>query len=299
MKIVLTREIEQVDAAATEFLAQRVERNVLATLLAQLHAGGRSHPKRLFGWGKESSGALRFFAMRTPPWPLLVSEVGPREADELMERWLLEDHRLPGVTGVPTATRAVATAWRERTQGRWRRRLSEALHVLEEVIDPPHWPSGQLRLAQKGDRELLGAWERDFQVEASATPGAAIEAQSIVDRRIARRAQFVWDDGGPVSTLGLNIPIAATVRIGPVFTPREHRGRGYASAAVACACRQMLADGARRCMLFTDLENATSNKIYAAVGFRRHCDWEELEFLPGSDVTRARARPGVSRFTRR
>jgi predicted GNAT family acetyltransferase len=284
MNIVLTREIERVDGAATEFLAERVERNVLATLLAQFRAGGRSHPQRLFGWGKDDSGKLRFFAMRTPPWPLLVSEVGPREADALIARWLLEDPRLPGVTGVPAATRALAAAWQARTHGHWRRRLSEALHVLEEVIDPPRWPSGRLRPAHEGDRELLGAWERDFQVEASASPGAAIEAQSIVDRRIARREQFVWDDGAPVSTLGLNIPIAATVRIGPVFTPREHRCRGYASAAVASASRQALTDGARRCMLFTDLENPTSNKIYAAVGFRRHCDWEELEFLAAADT---------------
>ncbi len=280
MKIVLTREIEEVDDGAGEFLSRGVERNVLATLLAQLQAGGRSHPKRLFGWGADSSGALRFFAMRTPPWPLLVSELGQREADELMERWLLEDPGLPGVTGVPAATRALAAAWQERTQGRCRCRVSEALHVLDAVVDPPRWPSGHLRPAERVERELLGAWERDFQLEANATPGAAIEAQAIVDRRIARRAQFVWDDGGPVSTLGLNIPIAATVRIGPVFTPREHRGRGYASAAVARACSQTLSQGARCCMLFTDLENPTSNKIYAAVGFRRHCDWEEVEFLP-------------------
>jgi predicted GNAT family acetyltransferase len=31
-------------------------------------------------------------------------------------------------------------------------------------------------------------------------------------------------------------------------------------------------------MLFTDLANRTSNRIYAAVGFRRCADWEELEF---------------------
>jgi predicted GNAT family acetyltransferase len=33
-------------------------------------------------------------------------------------------------------------------------------------------------------------------------------------------------------------------------------------------------------MLFTDLANATSNKIYATVGFRRFADWEEYTFLP-------------------
>jgi len=80
-----------------------------------------------------------------------------------------------------------------------------------------------------------------------------------------------------VSTLALSPQIAGTVRIGPVYTPPEHRRRGYASAAVAAASRQALARGASRCMLFTDLANPTSNKIYAAVGFRRFADWVELE----------------------
>jgi predicted GNAT family acetyltransferase len=56
-------------------------------------------------------------------------------------------------------------------------------------------------------------------------------------------------------------------RIGPVFTPRERRGRGYASAAVAQVTRLVLDQGARAC-LFTDRANPTSNKIYAALGYR-------------------------------
>src|SRR5207245_4856813 len=52
---------------------------------------------------------------------------------------------------------------------------------------------------------------------------------------------------------------------------------GYASAAVATACREALAGGAQQCMLYTDLANPTSNRIYPAVGFRRFADWEELE----------------------
>jgi predicted GNAT family acetyltransferase len=35
-------------------------------------------------------------------------------------------------------------------------------------------------------------------------------------------------------------------------------------------------------MLFTDLANPTSNKIYAEVGYERFGDWEEHEFLPAT-----------------
>ncbi len=73
-------------------------------------------------------------------------------------------------------------------------------------------------------------------------------------------------------------PVAGTVRLGPVYTPPPDRGRGYATSAVAAVCRRMLASGAERCALFTDLSNPTSNRIYAEVGFQRIADWAEYHF---------------------
>jgi hypothetical protein len=41
---------------------------------------------------------------------------------------------------------------------------------------------------------------------------------------------------------------------------------------------------AERCMLFTDLSNPTSNKIYAEVGYERIGDWEEIMFEPAGQL---------------
>ena len=78
--------------------------------------------------------------------------------------------------------------------------------------------------------------------------------------------------------VGLAPPVAGVVRVGPVYTPPEHRKRGYASSAVAAASEQALAEGATRCMLFTDVSNPTSNSIYRALGYVRCGDWREYEF---------------------
>jgi RimJ/RimL family protein N-acetyltransferase len=280
MTVTFTRVIAEVPAAVDEFLSQRVERNVLASLLVHARAGRMSGRRAMFAWGTEDDGAVRFYATRTPDWPLLVSELDESDADALVGRWLAEDPRVPGVTAVPRAAQAVAAAWQKRTGGRWDWRHREAQHLLTEVIDPPRPPAGALRRALEEDRELLIAWERAFVADAGVIASAADEAERTVDRRLAARTAYVWQDGSPVSMLGVNREIAGTVRVGPVYTPPEHRRRGYASAAVAAVCREALACGARRCMLFTDLANPTSNKIYAAVGFRRVADWEELEFKP-------------------
>ncbi|HZU61333.1 MAG TPA: GNAT family N-acetyltransferase, partial [Solirubrobacteraceae bacterium] len=63
--------------------------------------------------------------------------------------------------------------------------------------------------------------------------------------------------------------------------PPEQRGRGYATTAVAAFSRRALIRGAHTCMLYTDLGNPTSNRIYAAVGYRRVAEWEEHAFHRG------------------
>ena len=64
-------------------------------------------------------------------------------------------------------------------------------------------------------------------------------------------------------------------RIGPVYTPKEHRGHGYASRAVA-EVSQLLLDRGVRCCLFTDQANPTSNRIYESIGYRPVVDMVNL-----------------------
>jgi predicted GNAT family acetyltransferase len=56
------------------------------------------------------------------------------------------------------------------------------------------------------------------------------------------------------------------------------RGNGYASAVVAALTERELAHPGRRCMLYTDLANPTSNKIYQQIGYRRVGDTVTLAF---------------------
>ena len=90
-----------------------------------------------------------------------------------------------------------------------------------------------------------------------------------------------WDR--PASLVSVAPAVAGVARIGPVYTPPERRRRGYAGMAVAEVSRRLLARGVHTCMLFTDLANPTSNKIYAEVGYRRFGDWEEYEFEEPAD----------------
>ncbi|PWR08987.1 hypothetical protein DKT68_13425 [Micromonospora acroterricola] len=96
-------------------------------------------------------------------------------------------------------------------------------------------------------------------------------------RRIQSRRLCFWVDETrePVHLTGANPPSFGVARLGPVYTPPAQRGRGWASNAVAEVSRRIQAEGARVC-LFADQANPTSNKIYAALGYRPVVDMANL-----------------------
>ena len=271
MQLTLTRDAEEFAARAGAFLAERVERNVLATVLINARDGVYGEAPPLFAYGVGRAGEVRYAALRTPPWPLLTSAAEELDAQELIGRWLAEDADLPGLSGEPRPAEALAHAWERATGGRCSVRMRLALHTLVEVLAP-----GRLRLAEPSERGLLLAWESAFARDAHVALSPSLEP--LIDSRLAAGAQFLWDAGGPVSTLVVSPEVAGTVRIGPVYTPPEHRTHGYATSAVAAVCRRILESGAERCALFTDLANPTSNRIYASVGFARVTEWKEYAF---------------------
>ena len=272
----LTREAENFAARAERFLAARIERNVLATVLVNVRSGRFASGDPLFACGIDDRGELRAVALRTPPWPLLATDIEASDAETLLDTWLREDPAPPGVNGQPVTARAIAAAWTARTGGRTSLRMREAMHVLEKVCDPPRRAPGQLRPAHPTERDLLAHWMRAFAKETGVLGGD--QAADIVDAQLSRDRLFVWDDNGPVSMVSISPTVAGVTRLGPVYTPTERRRRGYASSAVAATSRRALTAGAERCALFTDLANPTSNKIYADVGYRRLADWEEHAF---------------------
>jgi RimJ/RimL family protein N-acetyltransferase len=228
----------------------------------------------VFGY-EVKAGTVIAAALRTPPYGMITSRLEPETIGPLLEAWLRLDPELPGANGPPETARALAAAWSHQTGGRVRPRHSMAMHSLQQVTDPPRPPAGRLRSGRSDERDLLISWWRAFAEEAGVQGG---EAVANVDARLANQTIFVWDDHGPVSVVAVQPPVAGVVRIGPVYTPPDRRRRGYAGMAVAEVSRRTLASGAHTCMLFTDLTNPTSNKIYAEVGYRRFASWEEYDF---------------------
>lgn len=273
-----TRDVAEYLARAGDFLASRpVEHTVLLTLAEALRAERSTESAtHFFGWhqaGPAVTGAL----LATPPRPLLLSRL-PLDAIESLVPALRAagfDGDVHGVSAGVREAEAFAGHWRVATGAAAEVRMRMRLYRLDQLLPPDPAPAGRGRLAGPADRETLLVLAEEFAV-AVGEPGIGA---AVVDSRLAAGAFVLWEvDGVPVSLAAVTPPVAGQARVGAVYTPPAHRGHGYAAAATAMASAWARDRGVSEVLLFTDLANPTSNRIYHRLGYRPVSDRLTVEF---------------------
>ncbi len=234
----------------------------------------------------DDAGEVVGAAMRTAPFgphPPFLLEMPDEAAVELAHVLHERGETLGGVNGALPGTRLCAEESARLSGGTAEVAIHTRLFELEAVV-PPRPAAGSLRLATADDGELALQWFGEFILaadeQAGRAPGSAhdqVETLEGMLRRIELGRIWFWEDesGERVHMTGANPPSYGAARVGPVFTPVEHRGRGYASAAVA-EISQLILDGGDRPCLFTDQANTTSNGIYQALGYRPVVDMANM-----------------------
>jgi RimJ/RimL family protein N-acetyltransferase len=233
-------------------------------------AGGGADPaaRPLFGWWSDQAGAVAGAFMHTPPFPVVLTEVALEAAAELAAV-AMAARPLGGVNAYPEVAEAFADGWRDGSRGGpvdVHRR--QRLYRLAELVWPDPAPAGTARMARDGDAKLTADWFAAFADEVDDM-GRGEDQTAAARAKISQDGVMVWEaDGQPVSIACATLPVTGMVRIGPVYTPPQARGHGYASAATAALSRRLLQAGAEEVVLFTDLDNPVSNSIYQRIGYR-------------------------------
>ncbi|HEY6933335.1 MAG TPA: GNAT family N-acetyltransferase [Marmoricola sp.] len=235
---------------------------------------------------RDAAGAVVGAGMRTapfPPHPAYVVAMPEEAARELARALHARGEDLGGVNGALPAAQVTAEEIARLTGRGARVHEHTRLFELGDLVEPT-LPPGQLLRATPDDLELAVEWYLAFGREAAEQAGrgpdephGVFEDEAGMLRRIEEGRVWFWveEDGERVHLTGHNLPSFGVARIGPVFTPKEHRGRGYASAAVAGISRMLLDQGAR-VTLFTDQANPVSNAIYQRLGYRAVVDQANL-----------------------
>jgi GNAT superfamily N-acetyltransferase len=244
-------------------------------------ASASASARPLFGWWCDPAGPVAGAFMHTPPFPVVLTAVDLAAAAELAAV-AMAARPVGGVNAYPEVAAAFADGWRHgHPGGRVDVYRRQRLYRLADLVWPDPVAAGKARLAGDADAALTAGWFAAFADEVDDM-GKGEDQSAAARDRISHGGVTVWEaDGRPVCIACNTLTVAGQVRIGPVYTPPEQRGHGYASAATAAASQRLLDAGAQEVLLYTDLANPVSNSIYQRIGYRPVEDRVVLAFSAG------------------
>ena len=264
-------------------LSHQARHNLILGLAGTIRDSPDHYPARSL-WLVRDEGEVGAAALRTSPYNLILAEPRSEEALAALAGGIAED--LPGVVGAEPEAAGFADLWSRQTGVRARTNMRQGIYALEQV-EPPSGVPGSARVATVDDRELALRWWIAFGDEVLHGDGPGRDrAEATLDHRLASPTEgiLLWEEAGrPLSIAGWGGPTPNGIRIGPVYTPPELHGHGYATALTAELSRRLLdgrlfAGGRRFCFLYTDLANPSSNAIYERIGYRRVAESAEIVF---------------------
>lgn len=277
-------------AAASDALADDpVQATVVATNAQRFAAHPTAATTAPYCWFAtvEDEGGVAGVAMRTAPfapYPPYVLSMPDAAATALADAVVDRGEEVAGVNGSRPAADVFMARAAERCGGTVEVGMHTRLFELG-TLTAPEPPPGHLRAVRPDEAEVALAWVRQFLLDADEqagrAPGSGHDPESFTlddaRRKIDDGTLWFWVDHGdrPLHLTGANPPAFGVARVGPVYTPKEHRGRGYGGAAVA-AVSALLRDLGHRVTLFTDQANPVSNELYERLGYRAVVDTIEL-----------------------
>jgi predicted GNAT family acetyltransferase len=254
-------------------VAYRAEHPVTTNILGSIAQGvvdGRRYDAERWFVATSDDGDVVGAAVWTLPHKVVVGPMDDDTARALGAAAAAAGPRVPGVNGPVEVAHTVA----ESIGGAIRENRRERILVLHDYLSPAPVP-GAARPSAADDSDLVVVWLDAFTAEVDLL---------VIDNREAERLNrgrlLLWEvDGVRVSMAG-HAPVIATpggrvARIGPVYSPEQHRRRGYAGAVTAAVVERLLAD-TDIVMLYTDAANPTSNALYERLGFVHESDAVEL-----------------------
>lgn len=244
--------------------ADPVANTVALTVLDAIGRGQRWGEGRFtLGWYAEAGRVTGAVSM-TPPFGLLLSQVPEGSAEPLVAALRERAVAVPSVNGTVADARRFAELWGTAAE----QIMGNRLFRLTTLTPPDPPPAGSARPVNLDDLDLVMDWIVAFHAESE--PHSPDTPRDMLRYRIERELYWFWLDrkGTPVSMAGRNVTLAGVSRVGPVYTPPEQRRHGYAAAVTAVCSRHALDTDADQVILFTDVDNPTSNAIYQRLGYR-------------------------------
>lgn len=186
----------------------------------------------------------------------------------MLENLLRNDHALPGVSGEPHTAANFAKAYSEAHGLLYRTSMiMEAYHCPQ--VTKPSQLKGRIHKAVQQDVETVAQFMAGFSEDAYGVPVDPASQQSAAESAVGTGNVYLWlADEAAVSMANVAHRSPRHGRINAVYTPASFRKKGYASAIVA----------ELGVMLYADVKNPDSNKVYKGIGFVEAGKIAEIKF---------------------
>ena len=212
------------------------------------------NPNDLFIISQEDEKVV-FLMIRTSQSLLIIGEANYLGA--AIEFLVKEGIEIKGIIGQSDLAKAFAIEWESTTGNSWEIEMDQIVYKLDQVSEIP-MVSGRLRKAQIEDSDIL--MEKFFEGEEE-------KLRLKLDQYFREESLYLWDDGEIVSMVRKSRPTENGIAINHVFTPIEYRKRGYSTSCVH-AFSKMLLEEYEFCVLYTELANPASNRVYRKIGYQ-------------------------------
>lgn len=190
----------------------------------------------------------------------------------------LNRNQLPGITGDPQTAEMFAEAYSKKRGISYQTEMTMESYHCPKVIRPENVP-GEIQRATLGDSDTVAAYLAGFLKDAFNSSVEVGTQMSKAQTMIGTGNLYLWlVNGKPVSMANISHRSSRHARINAVFTPDSHRKNGYASAIVAELCVIIHSEGLVP-MLYADIINSDSNKVYKNIGFIESGKIKEIKFI--------------------
>lgn len=205
-----------------------------------------------------------------PAWIWTDAAITKPEIEELAMDFnsLYQENDRLELIAKPEIARYLANDYAKRNQVSFRKLFDMESYRCPKVISP-ETVKGETHLPTLEDAELIARFLAGFMVDCFARETTLESQTKKAQGFIEKGSCFTWKAGDDIVAMAAVHHCAPRhARISCVYTPLKHRKNGFASALVAALSQNILDEGLIP-VLYTDLANPHSNKIYQSIGFEK------------------------------
>lgn len=213
----------------------------------------------------EENGEVTGCGVHAKPDGLVLSDMPERAYDLVFQS---VNHVIGPPHRIVAPDRAMARYFASRWADADNLQLSRAEHWnsywLKSLVRPKGMTAGRLRLGRDDDLDLVTVWGTAYGEEKPAP----VDVAGFMKHKLEIGELYLWEDEVPTTIVTLSGRTNHGIRISSVFTPKELRGRGYASIAVATVCEEQFNSGSSFVTLLTQ-EGDPAERVYERLGFEK------------------------------